>query len=212
MSILFGQNGWAFMRGMAHPRWFIEGDAVLMETALTNGGRGRVPAFDMEYKALRLNNRKYSYEKASAFSLKDFVPDHYKLGYYMTSYARNKYGKSIWNTVVDESARYKGIFFPFSRSLKKNTGLSTPKMYKKTMAELDSIWQAEAETLALTNSQQINQKKKRVFTNYQFVNFFKDQLIVEKSGFDQVRTFYSIDEAGNEKKLFEPGFNISRNT
>ena len=33
------------------PVWFLEGDAVGTETALSNGGRGRLPEFNMAYRA-----------------------------------------------------------------------------------------------------------------------------------------------------------------
>lgn len=133
---VLGSWAWGGVVSLALPRWYLEGDAVGMETALTNSGRGRSPLFDMEYRSLIQAGKSYSYEKAAAGSYRDFVPDWYKLGYYLTTYAREKYGPDLWKQVVADAGRYKGLFFPFSRSLKKHTGLSTKALYQETLSAL----------------------------------------------------------------------------
>lgn len=212
VSWVFGQNGWMFMRALALPRWFMEGDAICTETALTPAGRGRLPLFEMEYRSIRLSGRKYSYEKASAGSFRNFVPNHYNLGYHLTSYARTHYGNDIWKKVVNDAAHYRGIFYPFSRSLRRHTGMRTPQLYRKTMQSLDSLWQAEDKQLRPSPYQTVNVKKKRTFTSYQFPQFLTDtSLVVIKSSFDQIPTFYKITLNGKEEPLFAPGINLAPN-
>ncbi|NJO02275.1 MAG: hypothetical protein HC880_11820 [Bacteroidia bacterium] len=183
---ILGSWVWGGMAGTALPRWYWEGDAVGTETALTQAGRGRVPEFDMEYRALVLNDRIYGYEKASAGSLRDFVPDHYSLGYYLTTYARHHYDPEIWKNVVADAARYKGIFFPFSRSLNKRTGLRTPELYRATMQELDSQWTAKYETMPLSEAKQISLEApdlvRNTFTSYRYPQYQDDgSVIAEKA-------------------------------
>lgn len=212
MGIAFGQNGWGFMSGMAVPRWYSEGDAVVAETSYSNSGRGRTPDFDKEYRALRLENRFYNYEKAGAGSYKDFVPTHYQLGYNMVSYARNTYGKDIWAKVLNGAGKYKGIFYPFSHTLKKETGLSTKQLYNKTMEHLDSLYQADLADLELSESEQLTSDSKAKYTDYRNPQFMNDgRLVVEKSSLDEIRTYYLIDKDGNETKLFASGFNVDMN-
>jgi hypothetical protein len=212
-SLLFGQNGWAFMKSMALPRWYSEGDAVAAETGLTATGRGRTPEFDMEYRALRLENRDYNYEKASAGSLKDFVPSHYQLGYNLITYGRKKYGKNVWGKVLEDAGRYKGVFYPFSRNLKKETGLRTSEIYRATMQDLDSLYQSDLAKLELTKSKKISTKTKKKYTSYRNAHFLeKDKIVVEKSSFDQIRTYYLMDLEGNEEKMILPGLNIDLNS
>lgn len=208
ISWIFGQNGWAFMRAMAMPRWFAEGDAILAETALSNAGRGRLPDFHREYRALWRAGKNYNYEKASAGSLKDYVPSHYHLGYYMTAYARRHYGEEIWSEVFENAAKYKGIFFPLSRNLKKRTGLSTPKLYKKTMAEMDSFWQAQKAEMKIVKYTPINTPEKAVFTDYSNPKFLDENTVIaQKSSFREIDQFFKIDLKGNEKFLTNAGFN-----
>src|SRR5688572_8523178 len=142
-KIVMGQTGWLLNTLITQPLWFREGDAVLAETILTKGGRGRLPSFNMEYRALRLAGYHYNYEKAHFNSLRDFVPNPYRIGYYMVTKARRDYGNDSWNKVLVDTYTKKGFFYPFSRSLQKFTGNSTKEFYYKTVSELDSVWTSE---------------------------------------------------------------------
>ncbi len=206
-SYLFGQNGWGGFAVVAMPRWFFEGDATFYETALTNAGRGRTPDFDRLYRALMLDNRHYNYEKASAFSFKDFVPNHYNLGYYMTTHIRNKYGQEALNQAAIDAVNYKGIFYPLNRGFKSSTGLGTKALYRETFQTLADEWQNEAEQLDLTPSRQINEQEKIAFTSYKQPVFIDNETIIaEKSGFREIRTFVKIDRrTGAESVVTRPG-------
>src|ERR1035437_7792518 len=59
-----GEQAAALAIGAYLPFWFLEGDAVAIETALSHSGRGRVPSFEMELKAQTLDNKLFSYDKA----------------------------------------------------------------------------------------------------------------------------------------------------
>jgi hypothetical protein len=208
MSWLFGENGWGAATVLALPRWFLEGDAVFYETALTQAGRGRMPEFENEYKVLLTNDIRYGYEKASATSLKHFVPDWYTLGYYMTTAIRRQEGVGVWEEMVREASTYQGIFYPLSRSYKKRTGLRTPQFYRATMDSLQIEWKRELEQKELTTYQKVNQKKKRAFTHYynpRIIN--SDRIVAEKVGFRDIPSLMLIDlNDGSEKKLTELGF------
>mgnify|MGYP001186174142 FL=1 len=70
------------------PVWFLEGDAVGTETAMSNGGRGRLPEFNMAYRAQMLGGDKfYSFDKWLLGSYKNYTGTYYALGYDLTSYA-----------------------------------------------------------------------------------------------------------------------------
>lgn len=205
-SLIFGQNGWGGATVLALPRWFLEGDATFFETAITTGGRGRTPDFDKQYRSLLLDGKFYNYEKASAFSIKDFVPNHYNLGYYMTTHVRNKYGDDALTSATQAATGYKGILYPFSRGLKKSTGLNTPQLYKETFSTLKTEWEAEKANLELTVSSQINSGKKKAFTSYTNPVFLDDRtLLVEKSGFQDIMQYVKMDLSGSEEKVHTTG-------
>ena len=212
-SLLSGQFTWGSMRGLAIPAWFSEGDAVFMETMLTNSGRGRFPDFNKDYRSLLLSDVSYSYEKAWAGSFKDFVPSYYNLGYYMTTYLRRSEGMDIWTTVSDDAVRYRGLFFPFSRSLKKHTGGNVKEVYQQTMSTLKNEWEEERKKLKETDeSLHITQTNSRVFTSYRNPVFIDDStLVVTKSSFNEIDTYVQLDLAGNEKRVITPGFSFDYN-
>ena len=135
-SYLQGQQGWAVLSFLATPNWFSEGDAVISETALTSSGRGRTPAFSKDLRALLRAGRVYSYAKARNGSYKDLVPDHYRYGYGMLTFARERYGNDVWKKVLHDGAAYRHVLWPFSRALKRATGFNTKRLYLATTADL----------------------------------------------------------------------------
>lgn len=200
---LLGSWAWGGLVSTALPRWFFEGDAILMETALTASGRGRLPAFDMEYKALALENKFYSYEKASAGSFKDYVPDWYTLGYFLTLEGREKYGTQIWRNVVEDATRYKGLFFPFSKALRKNTGLSTPKLYEQKFSQLYQKWQSESQS---TNSTPLPRATPKTITHYNNITpLDSHKWLAVKRSFREWPHLIEVDSSGKEKKLCNIG-------
>ncbi|HSN08506.1 MAG TPA: hypothetical protein VLS85_05685, partial [Hanamia sp.] len=122
MRIIFGEEGQALANNAAIPNWFYEGDAVYNETNLSAQGRGNLPSFFDAYRSLWKAGKNYSWMKLRNGSLKDFVPDHYALGYLLVSYGREKYGDDFWKNVTHDAAAYKSWIYPFQHAIKKYTG------------------------------------------------------------------------------------------
>lgn len=138
-SYLFGQQGWAGFSSLATPNWFSEGDAVVAETAFSKSGRGRTPAFSAPLRSLLANDIVYSYPTARNGSFKKLVPSHYPYGYALMTYARERFGNDVWKSVLHDGASYKGIFYSFSRALRKKTDYKTHQLYQTTMADLKRL-------------------------------------------------------------------------
>jgi hypothetical protein len=124
MSRLFGQEGYALAINASIPDWFYEGDAVLNETLLTKQGRGRLPYFMNAFPALWQAGKQYSWMKLRNGSMKDYVPDHYRLGYLMVNYGHQKYGTDFWRKVTTDASCFKGLFYPFQKAIKRHAGIS----------------------------------------------------------------------------------------
>ena len=123
MHTLFGEEGQALANNAAIPNWFYEGDAVFNETNLSKQGRGSLPFFFNAYRSLWKAGKNYSWMKLRNGSLKDFVPDHYALGYLLVSYGREKYGDFFWKNVTHDAAAYKSLFYTFQHAIKKYSGV-----------------------------------------------------------------------------------------
>ncbi|MEP7251063.1 MAG: hypothetical protein ABI683_01750 [Ginsengibacter sp.] len=122
MRSLFGEEGQALANNAAIPNWFFEGDAVYNETNVSKQGRGSLPFFYNGYRSLWNNGKNYSWMKLRNGSFKDFVPDHYDLGYLLVAYGHEKYGDKFWQQVTHDAAAYKGLFYPFQKAIKKYSG------------------------------------------------------------------------------------------
>ena len=118
----FGEEGQALANALTIPDWFFEGDAVYQETEVSHQGRGRMPYFFNGYRSLWSAGKNYSYMKLRNGSLRDYVPDHYPLGYMFVAYGRERYGEELWKKVAEDAAGWKGLFYPFQKALKKYSG------------------------------------------------------------------------------------------
>jgi hypothetical protein len=95
LSWLFGEQATAIVSGLFVPMWFMEGDAVCTETAISHSGRGRIPSFEMEIRSQMLQKGMFSYDKAVFGSYRDFIPDQYVLGYQIVANTRRRFGSAI---------------------------------------------------------------------------------------------------------------------
>ncbi|HTQ28286.1 MAG TPA: hypothetical protein VMI35_09165, partial [Puia sp.] len=78
---LFGEGGQELANSTSVPNWFWEGDAVYQETLVSRQGRGRLPFYFNGYRSLWAGKKNYSWMKLRNGSLRDYVPNHYPLGY-----------------------------------------------------------------------------------------------------------------------------------
>jgi hypothetical protein len=201
-SYLQGQYGWAVLSGIATPNWFSEGDAVVYETAMTRLGRGRTPAFSNTLRSLLDEDVSYSYAKARNGSFRSLVPDHYRYGYGMLTYARERFGNDVWRSVLHDGASYKGLIYPFSRALKNKTGYSTKELYETTMADLAARQDsARAARPALVQGTSFGYADKSV-VNYRFpVVDGEDRVLALRSGYDVIPTLVSVSATGEKDRV-----------
>lgn len=202
MGLLVGDYAVLGLSVWHTPMWFIEGDAVAMETALSESGRGRQPEFDLEIRTLLLNNQFYSYDKAYLGSYKDYYPNYYHLGYLMMAYQRRHYGANIWNRTIDLSTRRSWNPFSFSRASRRLTGRNTRAIYSETMAELLPLWQKQLSGLQLTDAKKLNRKPKEVWTQYRWPQYTADSSVIAVIyGLADISTLVKIDPDGIESEI-----------
>ena len=196
--VLFGQNGQALANDAAIPDWFFEGDAVYNETLLSEQGRGRLPDFFNGYKSLYYSNKHYSYMKLRNGSLKNYVPDHYPLGYMLVSYGREKYGDDVWQKITDNAARFKPLFYPFQGSVKTATGVP----FKQFVNDAFTYYQQQWEAQKRDSVSWITATQKSNVINYRYpYSDGNGSLIVLKESYKTLPHFYRISNDGNEENI-----------
>src|SRR6185503_8475733 len=154
MYVLFGEEGLSLAINASIPDWFYEGDAVYNETAHSEQGRGRIPFFTNQYPSLWLAHKNYTWMKLRNGSLKDYVPNHYPLGYLLVNYGYEKYGTDFWGKVTKDAASFKGLFYPFQNAIKKHTGLDYKTFRKQAFDhyKLSSDMEHKSATQQMSNS------------------------------------------------------------
>ncbi len=140
LFVLFGQQSTGLIAGAYIPKWLMEGDAGVTETALSQGGRGRRASFLQEFRAALLTQSMPSYEQAYFGSYKRYLPDYYRLGYLLTSSARLRFGPEIWADALSLSGRKSWSVTPFSRSLKHTSGMRKIGNYHAAMDYWRGLW------------------------------------------------------------------------
>ncbi|HVZ96272.1 MAG TPA: hypothetical protein VG847_05310, partial [Chitinophagaceae bacterium] len=183
MHTIFGENGQALANNASIPNWFYEGDAVYNETNVSRQGRGNLPFFLNGFRALWKDGRNYSWMKLRNGSYKDFVPDHYPLGFMMVAYGRQQFGDSFWENVTHDAASFKGLLYPFQHALKKYSG----EDYVPFRNDALNFFKGQ---FNLENIQQSKNKKHLLYEDEEFPVFIgKDAVLFVKSSLRQIPQF-----------------------
>ncbi len=197
------------------PQWYLEGDAVDSETRLSTSGRGRQPSFEMELKAQMLQaGTTYSFSKATMGSYKNYIPDHYQLGYLMVRHGRRNYGDDFWIDFQNYAARKPFLLDPTLVSMRKY-GLRTKKQfYENALAEYRKHWTgteiSRINTPYIQWGSQEKGRKGKQYTSYRYPQMSSDSLMFAyKSGLDQIPEFVLMDREGKENTIFRPGYSSS---
>jgi len=212
LSWFMGEQAAAGINGLFVPSWFMEGDAVCAETALSKSGRGRMPAFEMLLRTQIAEKGAFTYDKAAMGSYKTFVPNQYVLGYSLVANVRRKYGYQAWVSALDEVARKPFVITPFNNGLKKATGYRKENLYRMSMRDLDSLWKHQDENTTKTPFTPLTSKSKKEYENYKYPYYLNDTLVVaEFSCLDDITRFLIVGGDGYRKVIKTPGFLSSEN-
>ena len=195
MYYLFGEEGLAVAINAAVPDWFYEGDAVYNETVHSQQGRGRIPFFTNQYKSLWLDRKNYSWMKLRNGSLKDYVPNHYPLGYLLVNYGYEKYGSDFWRKVTTDAAAFKGLVYPFQRAIKEHAGVDY-KTFRKEAIDHYKTKQGQGETGV---EQKLTTPTVSYVTNYFFPYQMDDgALLYLKSSYRKRPAFVVKNNSGEQ--------------
>lgn len=205
-SFFLGEDGQLLANGMSIPDYFFEGDAIWQETIVSKQGRGRLPNFYNGFKSLWLERKNYSWMKTRSGSLKDYLPDHYALGYLMVAYGYETYGQDFWEKVTSDAVRFRGLIYPFNKAIERHSG----KKYKQFRDDAFDYFRNKF--VSIRNDQdtknQLTTAQKNNVTDYLFPNCIgDDSIIVTKRSYKEPGSFYLI-QRGKETKIREKDISI----
>ena len=124
----------------------LEGDAVVMETALGKTGRGRSGEF-LKYYRMAFDNGDYrNWQRWRYGSQKRFTPDYYKWGYITVAGIRTHsgyyYGESFMGIYLDRLTNAFS-FRSFAKSVSIATGGNISDMWADVTRDFEKIWKED---------------------------------------------------------------------
>ena len=193
--------------GITLPSWFYEGDAVGIETALTNAGRGRQPEWDLTFRTNTLSGKKFSYSKNFFGSVKDFTPGYYQLGFYMTTKLRRDYGCEILDSAYRRISGNPFRPYNLSRSLKKITKLTTKMLHDSTVKELQNLWSKQLHSEERKEYKTLNNRTNKIPENYLLpvAEPGSNSTLVLKESKAKTSAIIEVDSTGRERIILKIG-------
>ncbi|SMG07120.1 hypothetical protein [Sphingobacterium psychroaquaticum] len=191
------------------PAWYFEGDAVQVETLYSQGGRGRLPSWEMPIRANILSGKNYGFSKYVLGSFRDNIPSYYTIGYLMNTYLTNNFGIDSQEKIL-ENMRGKLVRpFNFQRSLQSVSGLNSKQLFTKTIQDLTAKWEHER-PIEGPPFAVIETKKSRFPTDFLLPQYdTNNRLFVLKSSPQKVNEIVMLEESGAEKTIHKTGIQIT---
>lgn len=199
------------------PGWAMEGDAVMAETAMSSFGRALQPAFTLGYRAMgrvgtdRTGTRyRRNTDKWFCGSYRDYIPDHYRVGYQINAYAESRYGENVWNKVARYGARNPYLIATTHCGLKKYYGTTVNRLFRETFDALQRHW--DSLPAQPNSARPLVDLPDGNHTTYKWPLPLNDNvLLAVKEDFDRTSRFVLFDRrTGTEKVIARTGILSSR--
>ncbi len=209
LSYLLGEQsstiGLIFM-----PFWMMEGDATMSETQASSYGRGKQPRFTLEFRAMGDIASKYrNSDKFFCGSYRDFIPDHYQLGYQMVAHGNELAGRIIANDMASLGPRRPWMIVSENWRMKHLFGFSTHELFQSTFRSLTDFW-ATIPTPE-NSSDALPAPSAESYTTYAHPIEVDGEIIMLKTDLDRPSRLVALDPAtGQERTLCYTGIVATR--
>ncbi len=212
LSCLLGQQG-STIGLLCMPIWAMEGDAVMSETMMSSFGRGLQPSFSMAYRAMGSVGREHrNIDRWFCGSYRDYIPDHYELGYQICSYAWERYGENIWDRVAWFGSRNPYMLATTRIALEKYYDTNVSRLFRETFDELERFWDSLPKQP--DSARPLVGLPERNYTEYQWPLALGDTAVLAvKTDLDRVSRFVTVDRrTGEERRVASTGLISTRPT
>ena len=205
LSYVLGQQS-STIGLLTMPLWMMEGDAVMSETEMSTFGRGLQPSFTMVYRAYgNVPNTFNNVDKWFCGSYKDYIPNHYHLGFLMCRHGYNRFGRVMGDDVAELTSRRPYMLVSTSWVLKRLYGRSESQLFYDTFHTLYYHWQPLAEVTQSTRAIPVAEPKSHTIYAHPLPSS-NGKLIYLKEDLDNTTAFVEIDTlTGQERRIAYTG-------
>ena len=180
----------------------LEGDAVVVETALTSSGRGRSAEF-LEYYRYALAHDDYrNYWRWRHGSFRHYTPDHYAAGYIMVGGTRGYYDDPLFTKrYFDNVVRHPLRIGNFQKTIKEASGMRLKPTFKSILDSLATEWAADFSARRPFMPMEMITPEKKFYNAYDRFTAIGDKIYALRSGKDRATTLVETDTLGNFRTL-----------
>lgn len=194
---LFGETGQAIAANWSTPAWVFEGDAVVEETLLSPSGRGRIPSFLNFYRAQLIQDKIYDYDKAFLGSYKDYVPDHYSLGFVLNIELRRKMRPEIAGESFKASASSAWNPFAYENAIYDLKGVRFSEFYQNAFKHLKNHFLKRDQEITPTPYKEISPSSD-LYQNDSLMGVYQNKFLIFQTGLVRADRFALYNPAKNE--------------
>ncbi len=190
---------------------FLEGDAVVAETALTRAGRGRTADFLEYYRVSFAAGDFRDYWRWRYGSQRYYTPDHYRAGYLAVGGIRALYGvPDLTERFYRRIADHGGVaFLNWDKTVREATGKPFKQAFAEVCDSLQARWAAdEAARGPFLPAQTVSAVPRR-FTEYRALEAVGNGLVAIRSGITQPDWLVRIGADGRDEPLLLLGSALS---
>lgn len=199
---LFGEMAAGAFAGIYPGPAFLEGDAVVAETALSRGGRGRQADF-LEYMRPAFDCGDWrDYYRWFYGSNKLYTPDYYRVGYMLIAGTRVFFNDPLFTKEYFDRVVRKGWLFNLQKTVKSASGKNFNESFRTIEENFQQLWNIEAAVREpFMPSKQISRTPRR-HTEYNGSVLGGDSRIYSlKSGMATPNCLVRLDPNGKEKRI-----------
>lgn len=198
----FGEMAAGAFAGIYPGPAFLEGDAVVAETAFSRSGRGRQADF-LEYMRPAFDCGDWrDYYRWFYGSNKLYTPDYYRVGYMLIAGTRVFFNDPLFTQEYFDRVVRKGGFFNLQKTVKSASGKSFNESFRTIEENFQQLWNIEAAVREpFMPSRQISQRP-RMHSEYNGSVLGGDSRIYSlKSGMATPNCLVRLDPNGKEKRI-----------
>lgn len=179
---------------------YMEGDAVITETALTKSGRGRRGDFLNYYMLCFDQGIKRSWDQWRQTSQKYYIPNYYALGYLTLGGFRYRWDNAdimeqFYKMIMRQPYRIHGM----EHKMSQISGMKFKKCFNEICDTVHTLWRGDADARKpYIHGEQVTRTPYR-YTNYSNFILIGEKIYAVKKGFLNSGTLVEITRDGNEK-------------
>lgn len=211
---ILGEQAAGLFFGAFQNTYMYEGDAVVTETALSEGGRGREGKFLSYYMAAFDSGDYRNRDRWICGSYRHYTPDNYAYGYMLGSSIIYGTGNYNYYPEILEMIR-KRPYIPWISNIayRKVTGKSKKELHEEAIGLYSKMWEEAKKRRAPVTGYKDMVRTPRRYSEYTSAAKGADgKIYMVKWGLQQAYSLVSIDSTGKERFEIPFSYNAGRIT